>query len=136
MGNKNGQYAHSAFGETNRADGVPDCPEPEKGPVYLEGRLVLSLSFQGTGEGPCLADEPDGVIERYRLWDDLSEAWHDNSVEVLRFEQVDVVVSSQPRPTVLWKGAIDTKARVIPEPDLDTAGLIANQRCDLCWRCV
>lgn len=45
MGNHD-LYAHAVFGDTNRADGVPDCPAPQDGPVYLEGRLVLSLSFQ------------------------------------------------------------------------------------------
>ena len=47
MGETNDLYAHVAFGDTNRADGVPDCPAPGDGPVYLEGRLVLSRSFQG-----------------------------------------------------------------------------------------
>ena len=133
MGNHD-LYAHVAFGDTNRADGVPDCPVPSEGPVYLEGRLVLSLSFRGAGRGAHLAGYPDSALERYLLWDDVSDTWHDSGLEVLRFEQVDVVARSRPRPTALWEGAVDTRARVIPVPDLDEAGMIANRECDLRWK--
>ncbi|MBQ9043201.1 MAG: hypothetical protein IJ111_10370 [Eggerthellaceae bacterium] len=124
--------AHVVFGDTNRADGVPDCLVPQDGPVYLEGRLVLSLSFQGEPADVRTEDAGD-LVERYRLWDDLSDEWH-GGLEVLRFERTDVVVRLGPKPAVLWQGAIDTRARVIPEPDLDGAGMAANRECDLCWR--
>ena len=129
---KYGLHAHAVFGDTNRADGVSDCPAPGDGPMYLEGRLVLSRSFQG---GPaCVQTEDAGdLIERYRLWDDLADKWH-GGLEVLRFEHADVVVCLGPKPAVLWQGAVDTRARAIPVPDLDGAGMAANQECDLCWR--
>ena len=145
MGEKHDLYAHAVFGETNRADSVPDGPASESGspsdggpshedgPVYLEGRLVLSLSFQG-GPADVCADDAGGLVERYRLWDDLAERWCDSSLEVLRFEMADVVVSLGPKPAVLWQGAVDTRARVIPVPDLDEAGMAANQAHDLRWK--
>ena len=132
MGNHD-LYAHAVFGDTNRADSVPDCLVPDEGPVYLEGRLVLSLSFQG---GPIEAHAIPSVepLERYELWDLLADRWFHDGLTVLRFEDADVVVRSWPWPTVLWKGAVDTRARVIPVPDFDEAGMIANRECDLCWR--
>lgn len=124
--------AHAVFGDTNRADGVPDCLVPQDGPVYLEGRLVLSLSFQG-GPADVRTDDVGDLIERCRLWDDLADAWH-GGLEVLRFERADVVMLLGPKPAVLWQGAVDTHARVIPEPDLDEAGIAANRKCDLRWK--
>ena len=131
MGNHD-LYAHAVFGDTNRAGGVPDCLVPDDGPVYLEGRLVLSLSFQG-GPADVKTDDAGELVERFRLWDDLAGRWH-NGLEVLRFEMSDVVVSLGPKPAVLWQGAVDTRARVVPVPDLDAAGMVANRECDLCWR--
>ena len=125
---------HAMFGDTNRADGVPDHLVPSPGPVYLEGRLVLSLSFQiDTTDAQPISKE-DKPLERYLLWDDLTDAWHDDGLQVLRFEQTDVVVRLHPQPTTLWEGAVDTRARVIPEPDFDEAGMAANQCCDLRWK--
>ena len=133
MGGKNGLGAHATFGDTNRADSVPDCLAPDEGPVYLEGRLVLSLSFQG-GPADVNTEGAGDLLERYRLWDDLGECWWDDGPEVLRFEMADVVVRLGGKPAVLWQGAVDTRARVVPVPDLDSAGIAANQECDLCWR--
>ena len=124
--------AHAVFGDTNRADSVPDNLVPQNGPVYLEGRLVLSLSFQG-GPANVKTEDAGELVERYRLWDDVADAWH-NGLEVLRFETTDVVVSLGPKPAVLWQGAVDTRARVVPVPDLDAAGMAANAGCDLCWK--
>ena len=129
---KHGQNAHAVFGNTNRADGVPDCLVPSNGPVYLEGRLVLSLSFQG-GPADVRTDDAGDLVERFRLWDDLAGRWH-NGLEVLRFEHADVVISLGPKPAVLWQGAVDTRAHVVPVPDLDAAGMAANAECDLRWR--
>ena len=129
---RHGLVAHAVFGDTDRADGVPDSLAAQDGPVYLEGRLVLSLSFQG-GPADVQTDDAGELLERYRLWDELAERWH-NGLEVLRFEMTDVVVCLGPKPAVLWQGAIDTRARVIPLPDLDGAGMAANRECDLCWR--
>lgn len=134
MGEKSDLHVHVAFGDTNRADSVPDCPEPGEGPVYLEGRLVLSLSFQGTGESVRSFAGADEILERYRLWDDLSGAWHTDDLEVLRFEHADVVVRPGPEPAILWEGAVDTRARVVSVPDLDYAGMAANRKCDLRWK--
>ena len=132
MGSKYGLNAHAVFGDTNRADGVPDCLVPQDGPVYIEGRLVLSLSFQG-GPADVSTDDAGELVDRYRLWDDLAEDWH-NGLEVLRFEMTDVVVSLGPKPAVLWQGTVDTHARVIPVPDLDEEGIRENMECDLCWK--
>jgi len=38
------------------------------------------------------------------------------------------------RPAVLWKGTVDTRARVIPVPDLNSEGMTANRDCDLRWK--
>lgn len=132
MGGKHGLNAHAVFGDTNRADSVPGCLVAQDGPVYLEGRLVLSLSFQG-GPADVRTEGAGDLIERYRLWDDLADGWHDG-LEVLRFERTDVVVSLGPKPAVLWQGAVDTRAGVIPEPDLDEAGMAANRKRDLRWK--
>ena len=132
MGYKHGLNAHAVFGDTNRADSVPDRLVPQDGPVYLEGRLVLSLSFQG-GPADVRTDDAGDLVERFRLWDDLADKWH-GGLEVLRFEQTDVVVCLGPKPAVLWQGAVDTRARAIPVPDLDGAGMAANRECDLRWK--
>lgn len=133
MGEKNDLYARAVFGDTNRADGVPDFPAPSPGPVYLEGRLVLSLSFRG---GPIDVQTKDAgdLVERFRLWDDIVMRWHAAGLEVLRFETTDIVVRLDMKPAVLWQGAMDTRARVISEPDLDKAGIVANRKCDLRWK--
>ena len=133
MGGKNVLNAHAAFGDTNRADSVPDRLAPDDGPVYLEGRLVLSLSFQG-GPVDVSTEGAGDLIERLRIWDDLAEAWRGDGLEVLRFEMKDVVVRLGAKPAVLWQGAVDTHARVIAVPDLDPEGIRANLECDLCWR--
>ena len=132
MGDKHGLYAHAVFGDTNRAGSVPDCLVPQDGPVYLEGRLVLSLSFQG-GPANVRTEDAGDLVERYRLWDDLAGDWY-SGLEVLRFEQTDVVVCLGPKPAVLWQGAVDTRARAIPVPDLDAAGMEANWARYLCWK--
>ncbi len=133
MGEKNDLYAHAIFGDTNRAYGVPDRLASSNGPVYLEGRLVLSLSFKG--DSACVQTDGAGdLIERYRLWDDLAMRWHDDGLEVLRFERTDIVVRLGPRPAVLWQGAMDTRARAIPAPDLGEEGMVANRTCDLRWK--
>ena len=141
MGCSNGlSGAHMACGNANRAgsadraDGAPSLPAPSAGPAYLEGRLVLSLSFKGEPDGVELPGETGGFLERYRLWDDLAGEWHNDDLEVLRFERVDIVVRKGLEPSVLWEGAVDTKARVIPVPDLDGEGMDANRGCDLRWR--
>ncbi|MDO4807793.1 MAG: hypothetical protein Q4A07_11155 [Coriobacteriales bacterium] len=116
------------------AANAPCVPDSDEGPVYLEGRLVLSLSFRrSASEAWAIANEGD-LIERYRLWDDLAEAWYDSDLELLRFDRTDVVVCSRPSTVVLWKGAVDTRARVVPEPDLSEDGVHANQGCDLRWK--
>ena len=190
--------SHALFGSTDRAGGIPGALVPSHGPVYLEGRLVLSLSFQGdpvevqaedagglVGRCPSFqgdpveerAVDPGELIERYRLWDDLAEDWYGGaSFEILRFEHVDIVVCEGCEPPTLWMGgvgaigdapldasglsaswkgvaeaaagdsldsqalsrlwmgAVDTRARVVPVPDLNGEGMEANGVCDLCWR--
>lgn len=135
MGCSNGlSGAHMACDDADRADGAPSLPAPSAGPVYLEGRLVLSLSFKGEPDGVELPGETGGFLERYRLWDDLAGEWHNDDLEVLRFEQVDDVVRPSSGSSVLWKGTMDTRARVVPVPDLDVEGMAVNAGLDLCWR--
>ena len=107
---------------------------PSEGPVYLEGRLVLSLSFQGSD--PCLAaiENDELVLENYRLWDDLANSWYEDKLAVLRFEHADVVMRLDPRPSAVWTGSLDTHARVVLVPDLDAQGFATNQAYDLCWK--
>ena len=107
---------------------------PSSGPVYLEGRLVLSLSFQGMPPRLDLVENDNMVLENFRLWDDLTNNWHEEGLAVLRFEHGDVVMRLEPRPTAIWSGELDTRARVIIMPDLDAAGFQANQQYDLCWK--
>ncbi len=123
------------FGSTAYADTVPDGPTASNGPVYLEGRLVLSLSFQGASpiNLDLIADD-DIVLENYRLWDDAANAWHAPDLAVLRFEHADVVMRLEPTPMPVWAGALDTHKRVVPVPDLDGSGLEANSRVDLRWK--
>lgn len=128
------------------SDGAVNPLAPSEGPVYLEGRLVLSLSFGGGAPAAPSAAQAhlsatcedlarDGaLVERYRLWDDLAGAWHGDDLEVLRLEECDLVLRTVPQPTVLWQGAVDTRARVVPAPDLDGEGMAAAGACDLCWR--
>ena len=107
---------------------------PSSGPVYLEGRLVLSLSFQGMPPRLDLVENDNMVLENFRLWDDLTNNWHEDGLAVLRFEHGDVVMRLEPRPTAIWSGELDTRARVIMVPDLDEAGFKTNQQYDLCWK--
>lgn len=133
MGGKDGLGAHAAFCDTSCA-AVPDYPAPDDGPVYLEGRLVLSRSFQGDQVVMQQVPDAHNALERYRLWDDLAETWHASSLEVLRFEMTDVVVRAGADPVILWEGTVNTQARVVPVPDLDEAGMQTNLECDLCWK--
>ena len=110
------------------------CLVSSEGPVYLEGRLVLSLSFQGSFAEERQVTGMGDILERYRLWDDITEAWYEGGLEVLRFEQADAVVRLSPKPITLWVGAVDTRARVVLNPDLDDVGRAANREHDLCWK--
>ena len=131
---KGSANVNAAFGGMDRADGIQDWLVPSAGPVYLEGRLVLSLSFKGEPDGVELPGETGGFLERYRLWDDLAGEWHNDDLEVLRFEQVDAVVRPSSGSSVLGKGTMDTRARVVSVPDLDVEGMAVNAGLDLCWR--
>ena len=140
------------FGSTKHAGTVPGRPavrpgsdqpparrglswlSPSPGPVYLEGRLVLSLSFQGGSPNLDAIVDDEVVLENYRLWDDAANAWHEDDLVVFRFENADVVMRLEPQPTAVWSGSLDTQARVILVPDLDRAGFAKNQEVDLRWR--
>lgn len=127
--------ANMLFGSTNDAGSVPICLAPSVGPVYVEGRLVLSLSFQG-GEPldlAIIADEKK-AIARYRLWDDASEDWFDGSPTVLRFECADIVMRIGVQPVPVWAGVLDTSKRVVLVPDFDDKGFAVNQSHDLRWK--
>ena len=121
---------------------------PAEGPVYLEGRLVLSLSFKIAGEQarwlstlagrmgelelpPIRRGKP---LECYRIWDDVAGDWLSGSPTVLRFENADVVECGEDRQIPVWTGSVDVRKRVISVPDLDGAGIAANLRHDLRWK--
>lgn len=122
------------FGSTQYADSVPKALAPSPGPVYLEGRLVLSLSFQGQETNLVPIADDEVVLENYRLFDELSSTWYKDELAVLRFEHADVVMRLDPTPTAIWSGSLDTQARVVLVPDFDSAGFTTNQTCDLCWK--
>lgn len=131
-----GRHASPAYpaGQSKQSAAGPGGLAPSSGPVYLEGRLVLSLSFQGCQPKLDAIENDDMVLESYRLWDELSKSWHEDDLGVLRFENADVVMRLEPRPTAVWTGELDTHARVILVPDLDAEGFQVNQACDLCWK--
>ena len=126
--------AASSACEESGSFGVPAA---SSGPVYLEGRLVLSLSFQGNEaiDLSCVADKK-AALARYRLWDDVANRWYAGGFTVLRFEGLDVVMRRGKRPVAVWKGALDTRKRVVLAPDLDEEGFEQNQSCDLRWKVV
>ena len=126
--------ANVQFGSTDYADTVPSHLSPSSGPFYLEGRLVLSLSFQSAPTGQDLLRNDGTALESYRLWDERNETWHESALAVQRFEHADVVMRLEPEPVAIWSGQLDTHARVIPVPDLDAEGLRANEPLDLCWK--
>ncbi|MGI6220512.1 MAG: hypothetical protein ACOYIP_01365 [Coriobacteriales bacterium] len=121
---------------------------PAAGPVYLEGRLVLSLSFQPLdgqiewlGElarhlAECNASRSwmGDPLERFRIWDDSTGAWFTGGPTVLRFENADVVKYGEDESAPVWIGAVDTRKRVIPVPDFGRAGAAENQLHDLRWK--
>ena len=101
--------------------------------------MLLSLSFrEGLTASPSLPELlPFGVdgapLERYRIWDDLSETWYESGFELLRYENADVVYE-EGRVEPLWAGSLDTLRRIVLVPDLDEEGFAINQTCDLRWR--
>ena len=126
--------AGELFGSTELAGSVPDVFASSPGPVYLEGRLVLSLSFQLAGDEAGSAEHTGDALESYRIWDELAGTWFASDLVLRRYEDIDEVVRTNPTPRVVWRGALDTRARVIMEPDLESAGFEINQAHDLCWK--
>jgi hypothetical protein len=117
------------------------------GPVYLEGRMVLSLSFVADGGNPSVASAAlegsqaalqEAPLEVYRLWDDASQSWYANPLELRRYESIDVVLvadASGEAKQPVWQGSVDTHARIIETPDLGAEGMsIDEQAPDLRWR--
>jgi len=102
--------------------------------MFLEGRLVLSLSFvdnENSMAAPySLKAEP---LERYRIWDERVGDWHLCDLELKRYEGFDAVVH-QDISNPIWVGALDTNRRIIAVPDLDAAGAAENSCHDLCWK--
>ena len=109
---------------------------PSIGPVYLEGRLVLSLSFRLEKPTGNRVRVPEGepLVERYRIWDETARNWLAGGPCVLRFESADVVMSTHPRPAIAWAGALDVRLPVIGVPDLDERGEAINRAHRLRWR--
>lgn len=145
------------FGDTDHAGSVPNaegddqpfepcsCSQgsgpinalvPSSGPVYLEGRLVLSLSFKQDDLRyvPPRVPEGETLLERYRIWDSAADAWLEGGPTALRFESADVVMSTEPQPAIAWVGALDTRCVVIDVPDLDEDGFMHNQKHNLRWK--
>lgn len=112
---------------------------PSTGPVFLEGRLVLSLSFQDCGATlePSSPDLPEVLepLERYEVWDDLTGArFNLCNIELIRFDEADVVVRGKGEESRTWVGQVDVSNRIILVPDLDMKGFRANQAHDLRWK--
>lgn len=111
---------------------------PSAGPVFLEGRLVLSLSFQDCGsaaQAPTNEAEILQPLERYEIWDDLTDARFSNTnIELIRFDEIDVVVHGEGEESHTWAGQMDVSKRIILVPDLDTKGFKTNQAHDLRWK--
>ncbi len=127
-----GGYPSSARSDTSSASSLA----PSTGPVYLEGRLVLSLSFRLENPSGNHVRVPEGepLLERYRIWDDAAKGWLAGGPCVLRFESVDVVMSTYPHPAIAWAGALDVRLPVIGVPDLDESGESINRAHRLRWR--
>ena len=115
---------------------LPSPLAPSIGPVYLEGRLVLSLSFRLEKPTGNRVRVPEGepLVERYRIWDETARDWLAGGPCVLRFESADVVMSTHPRPAIAWAGALDVRLPVIGVPDLDERGEAINRAHRLRWR--
>ena len=106
------------------------------GPVYLEGRLVLSLSFKLESPTGNHVAVPEGepLLERYRIWDDAAHDWLHGSPCVLRFESADVVMQTQPQPAIAWAGPLNLRCPIIGIPDLDEQGIAVNRAHRLRWK--
>lgn len=115
--------------------------EPSQGPVFLEGRLVLDLSFRPDAPPGQAAPGPssgtDELLEEYGVWDDASKRWHPREIMLFRYEFADQVTTqesatSEKRP--IWEGALDTRKRIIDVPDLDLEGYLRNQQHRYRWK--
>ena len=111
-------------------------PIPSTGPVFLEGRLVLSLSFHLNAPTGNQVPVPEGepLLERWRIWDDMSHDWLPDGLTLLRFESADVVMRIHPQPAIAWSGALDVRQTIIAVPDMDSVGLAINRRHHLRWK--
>ena len=121
------------FGDTDITGGIPlgFCPSPSTGPVYLEGQLVLALSFQGDGHDVVITE--DKPLYELRLWDVLSDTWFLPSLTMLRYEGHDVVlVDGAP----VYRGIVDTTADITLMPGWDSTCTGINGGCFLAWRSV
>lgn len=115
--------------------------EPSQGPVFLEGRLVLDLSFRPDAPpgqaalGPSSSRED--LLEEYGVWDDVAQEWNPREITLHRYEYTDLVTTCQPpaneeRP--IWEGALDTRKRIIDVPDLDMEGYRRNAKHRYRWK--
>ena len=104
--------------------------------MYLEGRLVLSLSFRLERPTGNRVPVPEGerLLERHRIWDDATHDWLAGGPCVLRFESADVVMSTQPRTAIAWAGVLDLRCPIIGVPDLDEKGETINRAHRMRWR--
>ena len=121
---------------TQLPDPAQSIPRASVGPVYLEGRLVLSLSFKLESPTGNKVPVPEGekLLARYRIWDDNARNWLDCGLTALRFESADIVMRTQPQPAIVWSGVLDLQCPIIDVPDLDERGWAINQRHHLRWR--
>ena len=111
-------------------------PKASRGPVYLEGRLVLSLSFKLDSPTGNKVSVPEGerLMGRFRIWDDTARDWLDGGPTALRFETADVVMRTHPRTAIAWVGALDLTTPIVDVPDLDERGRAINRRHHLRWK--
>ena len=112
--------AHSP--DTTRT-AYPETP----GPTYSEdGRLILSESFACFASTRDKADlerdvrallTGDDYVETWRIWDCYADDWANCDLTVHRFEDYDLAIRRNDRGMCAWRGAIDTRSRVLASPD-------------------
>ena len=121
---------HTLYGTTNDSGSIPRALLSNfdlTGPVYSDdGRLILNESFcdfakiRNTAEleddiDSLLAD--DAYVETWRIWDCYENNWADFDLTVHRFENFDLAIRRSESGMCAWRGAIDTRGRVLSSRD-------------------
>lgn len=139
------------FGDTDIAGGIPNEFRPSRsdGPVYFEGELVLSLSFQGsglagTGAETATANNPAGAktptpatpadtnqVDSLELWDCLTDTWFEHGPVIERYDGCDMVLVDG---TPVYRGIVDSARDVTIVPGWDATCTAINGQYYLRWK--